>query len=111
MGRQGDSGLALEAQCKTVADFLDGGREDLIAEFVEVGSGKRDDRPRLAKARSLCRLHNATLVIATRDQLSRDAVFLLALQKAGAVRGRRQPIANTCPAFIQPTSRHSPHTA
>jgi DNA invertase Pin-like site-specific DNA recombinase len=93
VGRQGDSGLVLEAQCKTVADFLDGGREDLIAEFVEVGSGKRDDRPRLAKASSLCRLHNATLVIATRDRLSRDAVFLLALQKAGG--GSRQTTADS----------------
>src|SRR3954462_10381433 len=31
-----------------------------------------------------CRLHNATLIIATLDRLSRDAHFLLGLQKAGA---------------------------
>jgi len=79
--RQGRSGLGLEAQRKAVADFLNGGRWDLIAEFVEVESGKRDDRPKLADAMALCRLHNATLVIAKLDRLSRDAHFLLGLQK------------------------------
>src|ERR671927_1374969 len=81
--RQGRSGLGLEAQRKAVEDFLNGGRWDLIAEFVEVESGKRDDRPKLADALALCRLHNATLVIAKLDRLSRDAHFLLGLQKAG----------------------------
>src|SRR5919205_1968308 len=81
--RQGRSGLGLEAQRKAVEDFLNGGRWDLIAEFVEVESGKRDDRPKLAEALALCRLHNATLVIAKLDRLSRDAAFLLGLQKAG----------------------------
>src|ERR671929_588621 len=81
--RQGRSGLGLEAQRKAVADFLNGGRWDLIAEFVEVESGKRDDRPKLAEALALCRLHNATLVIAKLYRLSRDAHFLLGLQKAG----------------------------
>jgi hypothetical protein len=32
---------------------------------------------------ALCRLRNATLVIAKIDRLSRDAHFLLGLQKAG----------------------------
>jgi DNA invertase Pin-like site-specific DNA recombinase len=81
--RQGRSGLGLEAQRKAVDDFLNGGRWKLIAEFVEVESGKRDDRPRLAEALALCRLHNAVLVIAKLDRLSRDAHFLLGLQKAG----------------------------
>ena len=81
--RQGRSGLGLEAQRKAVDDFLNGGRWKLIAEFVEVESGKRDDRPRLAEALALCRLHNAVLVIAKFDRLSRDAHFLLGLQKAG----------------------------
>jgi DNA invertase Pin-like site-specific DNA recombinase len=81
--RQGRSGLGLEAQRRAVNDYLDGGFWHLIAEFVEVESGKRDDRPKLAAALSLCRVHNAVLVIAKLDRLSRDAAFLLGLQKAG----------------------------
>ena len=46
----------LEAQRKAVADFLSGGRSDLVAEFVEVESGKREDRPKLAEALVTCGL-------------------------------------------------------
>src|SRR5271156_4544949 len=81
--RQGQSGLGLEAQRASVADYLNGGKWEVIKEFVEVESGSRNDRPELAKAMSLCRLRNATLVIAKIDRLSRDAHFLLGLQKAG----------------------------
>ncbi len=81
--RQGKSGLGLEAQRKAVEDFLNGGSWKLINEFIEVESGKRDDRPKLIEALARCRLHNAVLVIAKLDRLSRDAHFLLGLQKAG----------------------------
>lgn len=81
--RQGRSGLGLEAQRRAVADFLNGGSWRHVAELVEVESGARDTRPRLSEALALCRLHNATLVIAKLDRLSRDAAFLLNLQKAG----------------------------
>ncbi len=81
--KQGASGLGLEAQRQAVADFLNGGRWSLVREFVEVESGKRDDRPKLSEAMALCRLHGAVLVIAKLDRLSRDAHFLLGLQKAG----------------------------
>ena len=81
--RQGHSGLGLEAQRGAVASFLNGGRWKLIGEYVEVESGSRDVRSKLAEAPVLCRLHNATLVIAKLDRLSRDAHFLLGLTKAG----------------------------
>ncbi|RYC34059.1 recombinase family protein [Lichenibacterium minor] len=81
--KQGASGLGMDAQRTAVTDFLNGGRWSLIAEVVEVESGKNDDRPKLAEAMALCRLHGATLVIAKLDRLSRDAHFLLGLQKAG----------------------------
>ena len=81
--RQGRSGLGLEAQRRASADFLNDGSWRHVAELVEVESGSRDNRPRLAEAMALCRLHGATLVIAKLDRLSRDAAFLLNLQKAG----------------------------
>ena len=81
--RQGASGLGLEAQRRAVSDYLNGGRWELAVEVVEVESGGKDDRPKLAEAMTLCRVHNATLVIAKLDRLSRDAHFLLGLQKAG----------------------------
>lgn len=82
--RQGKSGLGLEAQRKAVADFLNGGNWELVKEFVEVETGKRDDkRPRLAEAIQACRVYGAKLVIAKLDRLSRDPHFLLGLQKAG----------------------------
>ena len=81
--RQGKSGLGLEAQRNSVEDFLNGGSWQLIKEFVEVESGKNADRPQLEKAFQLCRLTGAKLVIAKLDRLSRDAHFLLGLEKAG----------------------------
>jgi DNA invertase Pin-like site-specific DNA recombinase len=81
--RQGRSGLGLEAQRTAVADYLNGGQWKLIKEFVEVESGKRSDRPKLAEAVQACRVHGAKLVIAKLDRLSRDAHFLLGLEKAG----------------------------
>jgi DNA invertase Pin-like site-specific DNA recombinase len=81
--KQGQSGLGLEAQRKALADFLNGGRWEIVAEFVEVESGKRDDRPELRKAIDHARRTGATLVVAKLDRLARDAHFLLGLQKAG----------------------------
>lgn len=81
--KQGRSGLGLEAQQEAVRSYLNGGSWKLLGEFTEVESGKRDDRPQLAKALETCRLTGAVLVIAKLDRLSRDAHFLLGLEKAG----------------------------
>ena len=81
--RQGRSGLGLDAQRAAVEAFLNGGSWQIIEEFIETESGKRDDRPELQKALASCRIHRATLLIAKLDRLSRDAAFLLGLQKAG----------------------------
>ena len=81
--KQGRSGLGLEAQRKAVEDYLDGGRWELLAEYVEVESGKRNARPELRKALHHAKVTGATLVIAKLDRLSRNARFLLELQDAG----------------------------
>jgi len=86
--KQGKSGLGLEAQQTAVEAFIaNKGDADakLVASFTEVESGKRsDNRPELTKALEHARLTGATLLIAKLDRLSRDAHFLLGLQKAGA---------------------------
>src|SRR4051794_18243920 len=81
--KQGASGLGLEAQKTAVRDYLNGGSWRLAAEFTEIESGKRDDRPELQKAISACRLYGARLVIAKLDRLSRDLHFLTGLERAG----------------------------
>ena len=81
--RQGKSGLGLEAQRKAVADYLNGGNWQLLAEMVEVESGKKSDRPVLQEAIDLSRATGATLVVAKIDRLTRDAAFLLSLRDAG----------------------------
>jgi DNA invertase Pin-like site-specific DNA recombinase len=81
--KQGKSGLGIEAQRESVLNYLNGGNWSLVKEFVEVESGKRTDRPMLAEAIKACRVFGAKLVIAKLDRLSRDAHFLLGLEKAG----------------------------
>ncbi len=81
--RQGRSGLGLEAQRAAVAGYLNGGTWRLVGEFVEVESGKRADRPELAKALACARLHRAPLVVAKVDRLTRSLAFLSRLLEAG----------------------------
>ncbi len=81
--RQGKSGLGLEAQRAAVTAHLTGAAWTLLAEMVEVESGKETiDRPELARAMALCRLTGAVLCVAKLDRLSRDAHFLIGLDKA-----------------------------
>lgn len=77
--KQGRSGLGLESQRQLVSQY----QADIIGEFTEVESGKVDNRPQLEQALELCRKHNAAILIAKIDRLSRDAAFLLTLRKAG----------------------------
>src|SRR3954453_13507955 len=82
--RQGRSGLGLEAQRRSVTDFLNGGPWELLGAFVEVESGKADDRPQLEQALATCELSGATLVVAKLDRLSRNLAFLAKLQESDA---------------------------
>jgi hypothetical protein len=75
--KQGKSGLGLEAQRESVDAYLNGGNWSLIAEYVEVESGKNDARPQLAKALAHCKLTSATLIVAKLDRLSRNQSFLM----------------------------------
>jgi DNA invertase Pin-like site-specific DNA recombinase len=83
--RQGKSGLGLEAQQAAVEAFVAGRSADarLLQSFTEVEIGKHADRPELARAMEHARLTGSTLLIAKLDRLSRDAHFLIGLQKSG----------------------------
>lgn len=83
--RQGKEGLGIEAQRQAVAAYVRsaGGDPEVLAEYLEQESGKRNDRPKLAQAMEHCRLSGARLVIAKLDRLSRNAAFLLNLKEAG----------------------------
>ena len=74
--RQGQSGLGIEAQRQTIADYAKAQGIDIIAEYVEHESGKRSDRPQLREALDHARRANAQLTVAKIDRLSRDAAFL-----------------------------------
>jgi DNA invertase Pin-like site-specific DNA recombinase len=54
-----------------------------IAEFTEIETGKRNDRPQLKEALALCRKRKAKLVIAKLDRLSRNLAFIAALMDSG----------------------------
>src|SRR6266581_3404474 len=74
--RQGRSGLGLEAQREAVQRHMASVGGTLIAEHTEIETGKRNDRPELAKALVACRKRKARLVIAKLDRLSRNVAFI-----------------------------------
>src|SRR4051794_33128778 len=80
--RQGCSGLGLDAQRAAVASYL-AGREPLLAEYTEIESGKKNDRPQLAVALGECHRRRARLVIAKLDRLARNVHFISGLMESG----------------------------
>jgi DNA invertase Pin-like site-specific DNA recombinase len=81
--RQGRSGLGLDAQRKSVADYLADKEANIIDEVTEIESGRHTKRIKLKAAIDLCKATNATLLVAKFDRLSRNAKFLLELQASG----------------------------
>ncbi len=82
-GKQGQSGLGLDAQRAAVGRHVAAAKGGIAAEFVEVESGRKRDRPQLAAALAACRAHKAVLVIAKLDRLARNVAFVSGLMEAG----------------------------
>jgi DNA invertase Pin-like site-specific DNA recombinase len=80
--KQGVSGLGLEAQQAAVRAFVQDPAQ-LLLEFVEIESGKKNRRPQLLAAIAEARRVGSTLLIAKLDRLSRNASFILALRDSG----------------------------
>lgn len=81
--QQGRSGLGLAAQQEAVEAYVRERGGSVIAQFTEVESGRRQDRPELLKAMKQVRLTGSRLIVAKMDRLSRSAAFLTALQESG----------------------------
>jgi DNA invertase Pin-like site-specific DNA recombinase len=82
--KQGKSGLGVEAQRQAIENYLNGGHWKLLKEYIEVESGKKDERPKLTEALAACKMTGATLVIAKLDRLSRNVRFIAELMDSGA---------------------------
>jgi len=78
--RQGNSGLGIEAQKTTVANFTNNCSDCIIEEFTDVESGKNNNRPELHKAIQEAKRTGAKLLIAKLDRLSRNAAFIFTLR-------------------------------
>lgn len=80
---QGRSGLGLEAQRQAVVRLIKTNGNRIVAEFTEIESGRKNNRPELEKAVQFARDNDATLVIAKLDRLSRDSYFTNQLMHEG----------------------------
>jgi DNA invertase Pin-like site-specific DNA recombinase len=59
------------------------GKGWIAAEFVEIESGKKNDRPQLARAMAEAKRIGAVLLIAKLDRLARNVAFIANLLEAG----------------------------
>ena len=81
---QGKSGLGLEAQERDIQLFLENYAESpfqVLERFVEVHSGKDNERPLLTAAIALAKEQKAVLVVSKLDRLSRRVSFIASLME------------------------------
>ena len=81
--RQRRSGLGIEAQRAAIARFAEAEGLTIVAEYVEVETGKGADaldrRPQLAAALAAARSAKCAVLVAKLDRLSRDVAFVSGL--------------------------------
>lgn len=94
---QGRSGLGLEAQTRDIDLYLANYAEtpfEIAGTFLDVLSGRDNDRPELTKALDLCRKTGAELLVAKLDRLSRRVSFIAALMDDPKVKLRVASMPN-----------------
>jgi DNA invertase Pin-like site-specific DNA recombinase len=74
-------GFGLIAQRMANEAYAKANQIEIINEFIEIESAIIDDRPKLEKSLRCCKWHDATLLIAKIDRLTRDLHFLTTLEK------------------------------
>jgi len=79
-GKQGKSGLGIEAQREAITRFVAAEGCEVVGEYVEVETGKGADaldrRPKLAAALAQARKGKLAVVVAKLCRLSRDVAFI-----------------------------------
>lgn len=82
-GRQGKSGLGLQAQREAVEAFAKASGFVIVSEFVEIETGKGSDaldrRPQLSAALADARWARCPIAVSKLDRLSRDVAFIAGL--------------------------------
>ena len=79
---QGRSGLGLSDQQAIVSRYLREG-DQITAEYTEIESGRKSERPKLQEAIRACQQQKAKLLIAKLDRLSRNVAFVMTLRDSG----------------------------
>lgn len=81
--QQGKSGLGIEAQREAIARFCEAEGIGILAEHVEIETGKGTDaldrRPQLAAALAEAKRQDCPVIVAKLDRLSRDVAFIAGL--------------------------------
>jgi DNA invertase Pin-like site-specific DNA recombinase len=85
---QGRSGLGIEAQREALVRFAEAEGFTIVAEHVEVETGKGSDaldrRPQLKGALAAARRLRCPVIVAKLDRLSRDVAFISGVAELGA---------------------------
>ncbi|HUY36722.1 MAG TPA: recombinase family protein [Pirellulales bacterium] len=79
---QGESGLGMEAQQAAIDTYAGQQGAGVLRVYIEIESGRKSDRPELAKAIAHAKRSKATLVVAKLDRLARNVAFLSAMMEA-----------------------------
>lgn len=81
--KQGIKGLGMDAQADLIARHVKTMNGKVVAAYVEVESGKNNERPQLSAAIRHCKAAHCVLLIAKLDRLARNVAFISSLMESG----------------------------